>query len=89
MLMPDPLPESERAAVGPAVVGSPGVIAACPICGKPLTGRQRSACSDKCRAAKSRREQARKLTERECRVQTYLLTAQEALWAAREAMKGR
>ena len=26
----------------------------CPVCGAPLRGRQRNACSDKCRAAKSR-----------------------------------
>ncbi len=71
MPMPDPLPESERAAVGPAVVGSPGTITGnptldrppkattprtCPICGEGLKGRQTSACSDKHRAAKSRRK---------------------------------
>ncbi len=70
MPMPDPLPESERAAVGPAVVGSPGTIVddptldrppkattprTCPICGVGLRGRRTSACSDKHRAAKSRR----------------------------------
>ncbi len=70
MLMPDPLPDSERAAPGPAVVGSGDTIQAdaypdrplrestpriCPICGVGLRGRQTSACSDKHRAAKSRR----------------------------------
>ncbi len=48
--------KTERAASSPTVIGcgesSRGV---CPICGTPLRGRQRSACSDKCRAAKSRR----------------------------------
>ena len=58
--------KTERAAPGPAVVGSPGTIPddpnpgrpprengarACPICGAPLTGRQASACSDNCWAA--------------------------------------
>ncbi len=71
MPMPDPLPESERAAVGPAVVGSPGTLTGdpspsrpagettariCPICGAGLRGRQTSACSDKHRAAISRRK---------------------------------
>jgi predicted nucleic acid-binding Zn ribbon protein len=28
----------------------------CPLCGTPLTGRQISACSDRCRVAKSRRQ---------------------------------
>ncbi len=65
-----PQEKSERAAVGPAVVGfadsivgdpdlgrPPGEIEAriCPVCGAGLKGRQTSACSDRCRAAKSRR----------------------------------
>ena len=40
----------------PSVPGA-GMVASprpCPVCGAPLRGRQRSACSDKCRAAKSR-----------------------------------
>jgi len=68
---------------------APRITPACPICGGPLHGRQTSACSDKCRAARSRQERARKLTERERRVQAYLLTALETLWEAQEAMKGR
>ncbi len=71
MLMPDPQPETERAAVGPSVVGSPATIVddpspgrppgettprICPICGVGLRGRQTSACSDKHRAALSRRK---------------------------------
>lgn len=47
--------ETERAAVAPrggAVVASSRP---CPVCGTPLRGRQRSAFSDRCRAAKSRR----------------------------------
>jgi predicted nucleic acid-binding Zn ribbon protein len=50
-----PQEESERAPLvttGGGVVGSPGT---CPICGTALTGRQKSACSAKCRAALSRR----------------------------------
>lgn len=54
--MAPPPPGNERAACSMAqtgVVGSPGH---CPICGKPLTGRQRTACSDRHRAALSRRK---------------------------------
>ncbi len=36
------------------MLDSPG--AQCPICGKPLTGNQTSACSNVCRAALSRRK---------------------------------
>ncbi len=71
MPMPLPVPETERAPVGPPVVGFGDTIQAdayperppreitpriCPICGAGLRGRQTSACSDKCRAAKSRRK---------------------------------
>jgi predicted nucleic acid-binding Zn ribbon protein len=46
--------EAERAAPsapGTDVVGS---ARRCPVCGQPMTGRKTSACSDRCRAAKSR-----------------------------------
>lgn len=66
--MPDPPPESERAAVVPRVVGSPGPWRACPACGKPLVGRQRSACSDRCRAALSRQRKAQAQGERDRRI---------------------
>jgi hypothetical protein len=42
-------PETAR-----ALQAGPG----CPVCGQPLTGRQRSACSARCRAALSRRRTA-------------------------------
>ncbi len=47
--------KTERAACGASVVVSGDTIPTCPICNRPLTGRQTSACSDRCRAAKSRR----------------------------------
>ena len=47
--LPDPLPQSARA------LSLPPVVRSCPICGTPLTGRQK-ACSGKCRAALSRRK---------------------------------
>lgn len=64
-----PSEKSERAAPSPCVIGSgEGSRPPCPTCGTPLRGRQRSACSDRCRAAKSRRrripfplEQAREI----------------------------
>lgn len=67
--------ETERAALaklGGPVVGSPGC---CPICGVPLTGRQTSACSDRCRAAKSRRQRAEGQAERNRRVRELLEAA--------------
>ena len=55
-----PEKETERAlcsASGDAVVASPELARrACPICGTPLTGRQRSACSPRHRAALSGRQ---------------------------------
>lgn len=73
---PDPLPKSERAAVGCLVVGFPDTISTrqCPICGTALTGRQKSACSDRCRAAKSREQRAQALSERDQRLRV-LVTA--------------
>jgi predicted nucleic acid-binding Zn ribbon protein len=64
--MPDtflPL-ETVRAAVAApsvAVVASRGP---CPVCGQAMTGRKTSACSDKCRAAKSRRSAAARIARR-------------------------
>jgi predicted nucleic acid-binding Zn ribbon protein len=83
MLVPNPQPKSERAAPGPPVVGSPDTIStppypdsppgeiggrACPICGRALIGHQKSACSDRCRAALSRLRRARVQTEKERRL---------------------
>ncbi len=44
----------------------------CQACGAPLTGRQRSSCSDKCRAAWSRKKKAQAQEERERRIQGLL-----------------
>lgn len=33
-----------------------GVVASCPVCGEPKTGRKASACAERCRAAKDRRK---------------------------------
>ncbi len=89
MSMPDDPPESERAAVAPGVVGFPDPIlpGSCPVCGSPLTGRQRVACSDRCRAELSRRRKAQAQAERETQVRAYLQTAGEALEAADRVLR--
>jgi len=78
------LPEkSERAAVahaGGAVVASPRP---CPVCGHAMTGRRTSACSDKCRAALSRRTRAEQQAERDQRVRELLEAAVRVLSAER------
>jgi predicted nucleic acid-binding Zn ribbon protein len=64
-----PEEESERAPLakpsGPVVVSS----RPCPVCGAPLIGRQ-TACSGKCRAARSRRRRAGALGARDARLRT-------------------
>lgn len=78
---PNPPPESERAAMAPAVVGFPGPISAgaCPICGVVLRGRQKVACCDAHRAAWSRRRRALGQAEREEQLRAFADTAGEAL----------
>ena len=74
-----PEEKTERAAPGPSVVGSGGPSCACPVCGAPLQGRQTSACSDRCRAALSRRKRARAQSEKERRVRELLGEAMRVL----------
>jgi|MudIll2142460700_1097286.scaffolds.fasta_scaffold1007765_1 predicted nucleic acid-binding Zn ribbon protein len=50
--------KSERAVPGAAVVASQTAIRPCRVCGKAMRGRKTSACSDGCRAAKSRRKRS-------------------------------
>ena len=67
--------ESERAAMAPAagnVVASP---LPCPVCGQAMTGRKTSACSDKCRAALSRRRRVEAQAARDRRVREFLEAA--------------
>ncbi len=47
----------------------------CPICAKPLVGEQRSACSNVCRAALSRRRRAEGQSEKDRRVRELLEAA--------------
>jgi predicted nucleic acid-binding Zn ribbon protein len=56
--------QTERAALvvsGGLVLASPRP---CPVCGQAMTGRKTSACSDRCRAAKSRRSAAARIERR-------------------------
>ncbi|MBI4560549.1 MAG: DUF2116 family Zn-ribbon domain-containing protein [Candidatus Rokubacteria bacterium] len=76
-----PQEKSERAPCSAAhggVVASPG---ACPVCGKPLTGRQQ-ACSGKCRAILSRQQRAEKLAARDRRIQGRLKAALDLVYEA-------
>ena len=51
----------------------------CPICGDPMPGRKTSACSDKCRAAKSRRQRSKAQAERDERALELLQAAVRCL----------
>jgi predicted nucleic acid-binding Zn ribbon protein len=51
----------------------------CPICSKPLTGKQSSACSNVCRAALSRRRRAEGQLEKNRRVRELLKAAARVL----------
>jgi hypothetical protein len=70
---------SERAAVAPsggAVVASPQP---CPVCAAPLTSRKTSACSDRCRAAKSRQRRIPLRGAETNAIRTSRITALEAV----------
>jgi len=58
-----PLPEGPPEAERSGVVGSPQPV--CVVCGGPRKLRKREACSDKCRAALSRRRRALTQTTRD------------------------
>lgn len=80
-----PESEPERAAVAHAgghVVASPKRY---PVCGSPLTGRKTSACSDRCRAAKSRRRRV-PLPVAEA-IRASLSAALEAVYEAKTALE--
>ena len=79
MQVADPQEKYERAAVVSPVVSFPEANQPCPVCGAPLRGRQRNACSDKSRAARSRRERAEEQTEWNQRVRELLEAAVRVL----------
>jgi predicted nucleic acid-binding Zn ribbon protein len=64
-----PSEKAERAAVAPfcdRLPGQPRPL--CPICGTPMEGRRTSACSDRCRAALSRRRRLEAQATKETRL---------------------
>ncbi len=67
--------KTERSPLAVPVIGSGG---ACPICGALLRGRQTSACSDRCRAALSRRKRASKTTKALAFIETMMEAGEEA-----------
>jgi len=91
--MLDPMPsgsdpsEAERAAHGAPVVVFPDTIRPCPVCGAPMTGRRTSACSDRCRAAKSRRQRVPLPVAEAKMIRESLTTALEAVWEAKATLE--
>lgn len=80
-----PSPDSHPGEIGQNTPEFPGAPRRpCPVCGAPLTGAKTSACSDRCRAAKSRRRRADALTERDRLVRELLEAAVRALVRADE-----
>jgi hypothetical protein len=79
--------KSERAAV--AAPGVPVVASSrpCPVCGQAMTGRKTSACSDRCRAAKSRRKRVPLPVDKYRDIRASLTAALEAVWEARAALE--
>jgi hypothetical protein len=72
--------KGERAAPGAAVVASPEAIRRCPVCGQGMTARRTSACSDRCRAAKSRRKRIPLPVDEYRGIRARLTAALEAVW---------
>jgi predicted nucleic acid-binding Zn ribbon protein len=73
---------AEQAERAPLVMPGGPVLASsrpCPVCGEAMTGRKTSACSDKCRAALSRRTRAAEQAERDQRVRGLLEAAVRVL----------
>jgi hypothetical protein len=81
---------SERApcgVAGGAVIGSPELArSSCKICGTPLTGRQKSACSPEHRAALSRRKRAPRPVAGARTICASLTAALEAVGEAKAAL---
>jgi len=78
---------SERTAATPPVVGFAEPIRPCPVCGTPLRGRQTSACSDRCRAKKSRRARVPLPVKEAQAIRANLTTALEAIGEAKATLE--
>ena len=79
--------KTERAAAAAPVVGSGEPIRPCPVCGAPLRGRQTSAGSDRCRAAKSRRKRVPLPVAEARAIRADLTRALEAVWGAKATLE--
>jgi predicted nucleic acid-binding Zn ribbon protein len=67
-----PSEKTERAPSSASVLLSPEPARpVCPVCGAPLRGRQKSACSDKHRAELSRRTRAARRSARDAKIQAH------------------
>ena len=73
-IRPEDSPQAARALSGDSLIHS----AACPVCEKPLIGRQKF-CSGKCRATWSREQRARERAERDSEVRLHLKAALDLL----------
>jgi len=71
MIHPNP---SQTPDVSDSSVRSPNMVGSCPICGRPLPANQ-TACSPKCRAARSRQRQEAKREERDAKMRLLLTEA--------------
>ena len=83
-----PSEKSERAAAGAPGVDSRDLFRPCPICGAPMLGRRQSACSDRCRAAKSRRARVRLPVSESRRIKASLATILETAWEIKATLEG-
>ena len=59
----------------------------CPVCGRLLTGRQKSACSPKHRAAVSRRTRVHLPVDEAREIRAKLATIRDAVWEAKATLE--
>jgi predicted nucleic acid-binding Zn ribbon protein len=78
--------QSERAASGPSV---PDVLASSQpcVCGTAMSGRQTTACSDRCRAAKSRRARVPLLVREVREIRARSTTILERAWEIKATLE--
>ena len=79
---PTPTPDDRSGSVR-----TPIMVASCPICGRPLKGKQ-TVCSGKCRVAKWRRDRDDKLKERDAKDRLLLTEALGLLTETNRSNRG-
>jgi hypothetical protein len=82
-----PLETVRAAPDAPVVASGKPAGAVCPICGRLLTGRQRSACSPKHRAALCRRKRVPLPVAEYQDIRASLTAALEAVWEAKATLE--